>query len=189
MPPGDAGAAHAIPQAWRKPDGSTTMALDIATPDGKATVRNWLACNAPVVAGVTGAPPVAASIGDILPPMSSGSASGTFQYVYDNILSGSCKGCHVKGGAVRVTDADGLLHGDDRVRLPGQPGRIGDWQLRRTRQAGGREQLRHLVAVSEARTDPSGSLWHAHADGRSTYDLGRLTAQSLCDWIKAGALP
>jgi hypothetical protein len=187
MPPGAAGAKHAIPETWRKPDGSTTTALDIATPDGKATVRNWLACNAPVVAGVTGAPPVAQSIGDVLPPMSSGAVPGTFQYVYDNVLSGSCKACHIKGGPfasqtpldfTTVTTAYASLVNQDASATGSC---VGHGKLVT---AGNCDTS--LLYQKLAPTPPAvcGALMPFNMPPIST-----ALHQSVCDWIKAGALP
>jgi hypothetical protein len=66
--------------------------------EGKSTVRNWLACKAPVVAGVTGAPADAATIGDVVAPGKVTEVAATYASIYTNILA-SCTSCHTPGGA------------------------------------------------------------------------------------------
>jgi hypothetical protein len=94
MPPGKVGE-RAL-QSWKRAD-KTDVPLDIRTAPGKATVRNWLACGAPAVAGVTGAPPDATALGSVVPPLMI-TVAPTFQSVYDSVLKGSCISCHIAGG-------------------------------------------------------------------------------------------
>jgi hypothetical protein len=93
MPPGKVGERQ--PQSWTNAAGP--VALDIRTAPSKDVIRNWLACGAPVVAGVTGAPPDAMSIGAIVAPKMV-TVAATFQSVYDGVLKGSCITCHIAGG-------------------------------------------------------------------------------------------
>jgi hypothetical protein len=94
MPPGDKGKR--MPQSWT--DGTNPVDLDIQNATGKATVRNWLACGAPIVAGVTGAPAQAMALGNIEPGKTI-TVGPTFDSVYTSILKGTCISCHVKGTA------------------------------------------------------------------------------------------
>jgi hypothetical protein len=94
MPPGKVGE-RAL-QGWMRAD-KTPVPLDIRTDAGKATVRNWLACGAPAVAGVTGAPAEAAALGSVMAPQVI-TVAPTFQSVYESVLKGSCITCHIAGG-------------------------------------------------------------------------------------------
>jgi mono/diheme cytochrome c family protein len=95
MPPGKVGERPV--QTWTRAD-KTVVPLDIRTDSGKATVRNWLACGAPAVAGVTGAPADAMALGSVLPQQVI-TVGKTFQSVYESVLKGSCVSCHIAGGA------------------------------------------------------------------------------------------
>jgi len=58
-------------------------------------VRNWLACNAPIVAGVTGAPADAMQLGTIKAPLEIETPTdATFTSVYTGILMAKCVTCH-----------------------------------------------------------------------------------------------
>ncbi|HEY2733603.1 MAG TPA: hypothetical protein VGI70_06440, partial [Polyangiales bacterium] len=95
MPPGDKGKR--VAQSWS--DGTKSVDLDIQNAMGKSTVRNWLACGAPIVAGVTGAPAESMALGDIKPAGTAVAVGSTFASVYSGILKGTCISCHVKGSA------------------------------------------------------------------------------------------
>jgi hypothetical protein len=108
MPPGAVGKRN--PLAWTDangmPPGRPFPTID--SPDGKATVRNWLACNAPVIAGynkgtTTPADPAAMSIGDVVPAGQAQMVAATFTDVYTKILA-SCSSCHKSGGVFPELD-------------------------------------------------------------------------------------
>lgn len=101
MPPGELGKRN--PAGFTRADGSplTPAFPTIESDQGKATVKNWLACNAPVVAGytngATAAAPEAAAIGDVV-PFGKVVIPATFADVYTQVLS-TCSSCH-KAGSV-----------------------------------------------------------------------------------------
>jgi hypothetical protein len=185
MPPGTVGQRPV--QTWKLPNGNPTQALDINTADGKATVRNWLACNAPIVGGATGAPAEAAALGAVLPPMSSSAATNSFQYIYDNILSGTCKSCHVKGSPyasmtpmdfTTVTTAYASLNNQD-ASATGKC--VGHGKLV---VAGNCDTSLLYLKLAPAAPAVCGDLMPLAGTPIST-----TLRQNLCDWIKAGALP
>ena len=92
MPPGKAG--ERVAPAWKNADGSAASLPDIRTPGGKSTVRNWLACNAPIVAGVTGAPADAMQLGAIKTALDITPSEATFTSVYSGVLMVACATCH-----------------------------------------------------------------------------------------------
>jgi hypothetical protein len=94
MPPGAAGQRPT--PTWTYADGTAASDLPaISTDVGKATVRAWLACGAPVIAGTTGAPADAATIGAVLPPRTNMMPVGnTFESVYNNVLKSCGQSCH-----------------------------------------------------------------------------------------------
>jgi hypothetical protein len=99
MPPASP-AGNTAPLTWTFADGSAASLPDVRTDQGKSTVRNWLACKAPVIAGITGAPADAVAIGAIVPAViSTAEIPPTFTGVYTGVLMPSgCPGCHVPGG-------------------------------------------------------------------------------------------
>lgn len=97
MPPGTAGQRPT--PTWRYMDGTPATDLPgISTEVGKATVRAWLACGAPVVAGTTGAPAEANALGVIVPQLNASPVTATFASVYDNVLKSCGVSCHAPGG-------------------------------------------------------------------------------------------
>jgi hypothetical protein len=99
MPPGKVGKR--TPQQWNLANGSDAQLPDISTATGKATVRNWLACGAPVVAGVTGVPDAAATaIGNasIVAPGTAATVAATFTSIYTTALTPCAAACHTPGG-------------------------------------------------------------------------------------------
>lgn len=103
MPPGVAG--ERTPPAWKLANGQAANLPAVNTDVGKATVRNWLACGAPVVSGVTGAPPEAAQIASsaVIPGLTV-TGDATFQPVYDAVLSPCAAACHKPGGSYPALD-------------------------------------------------------------------------------------
>jgi hypothetical protein len=185
MPPGTVGMRPV--QTWKLPNGSPTQALDIGTADGKATVRNWLACNAPSVGGATGAPPEAAALGDVLPPMSSSAATNSFQYIYDNILSGTCKACHVKGGPyASMTPLDFTTMTTAYATLVNQDASTTGKCIGHGKLVVAGNCDTSLLYLKVAPTPPAvcGDLMPLGGTPIST-----VLRQNMCDWIKAGALP
>jgi len=92
MPPGKAG--ERVAPMWKNADGSAASLPAITTAEGKSTVRNWLACNAPIVAGVTGAPADAMQLGTIKAPLEISTTDATFTSVYTGVLTAACATCH-----------------------------------------------------------------------------------------------
>ena len=96
MPPGEAGKRK--PLTWHTLDGSNLPTVATEVPSvrghaGKEVLRNWLACDAPVVAGVKGAPAGAKKIGDIV-EVAATKVEPTFASIYGSVLSETCVTCH-----------------------------------------------------------------------------------------------
>jgi hypothetical protein len=99
MPPGEAGQRPT--PTWRYSDGTVATDLPgISTDVGKATVRAWLACGAPVVSGIPGAPPDANAISGskLVPPLATGPTGASFTAVYDGVLKSCGQSCHAPMG-------------------------------------------------------------------------------------------
>lgn len=105
MPPGKAGKR--APETWlhELPDGSLPTAgaselYDVRTAQGEETLRNWLACGHPTVAGTSDLEPsvraeVDALGGVVLPPQGLEECVPIGSVVYAQLLdTGGCLGCH-----------------------------------------------------------------------------------------------
>ena len=183
MPPGKVG--ERVPSSWTS-DGKTPVPLDIRTDAGKETVRNWLACNAPVVAGVTGAPAVGMSIGDYQPALMV-TATASFSSVYDTVLKGSCVSCHTAGGPfAAMTPLDFSTAANAYATLVGPAAST-------TGSCSGRGQLvvpgncaSSLLYQKLAPANPAAPLCGGQMPlGGSPISASLLMA--VCDWINAGA--
>jgi hypothetical protein len=98
MPPGAAGA-RTLP-TWKLGNGQPAGLPGLDTDAGKATVRNWLACGAPVVSGVTPAPADAMQIASstVLPALDTGPVAGGFSALYASVIMPCGASCHKPGG-------------------------------------------------------------------------------------------
>jgi mono/diheme cytochrome c family protein len=106
MPPGKAGLRQdpdgkRNDEKFKRADGMLAGLPGLNTETGKATVRNWLACGAPIVSGVTGAPAEAMSLGEVKEPLKAMSTpdgtAPTFDTVFDAVFS-QCAACHSPTG-------------------------------------------------------------------------------------------
>jgi hypothetical protein len=96
MPPGKVGDRPDLP--WFSDAAGTTSAmltgLDLS--EARDKVRNWLACQAPIVAATSDSPLAAQAksmlLGSVMVPGVS-PINGTFQSIYDNLLT-TCRDCH-----------------------------------------------------------------------------------------------
>jgi hypothetical protein len=183
MPPGEAG--NRGDQQWKALDKDGTPQLtpltNITSDVSKSTVRNWLACGAPLVAGVS-AMPEAMALGDIVAPLENMSTDGpTFQAVYDTVLS-SCKTCHP--GAIKVdidftnlTTAFNTLV-DKAPFAGGEPGKCGAVPQKLVTPGNCQESLLYLKLRANP---PCGDQMPLGPP------LPEASVQLLCDWIDAGA--
>jgi hypothetical protein len=98
MPPGKAGQRP--DEEWKNADGAAAGLPGLSTDVGKVTVRNWLACGAPVISGMTGAPKDANRLGEIVAPLklSSNGGGATFDTVFDIVFRSCGQSCHMPGG-------------------------------------------------------------------------------------------
>lgn len=112
MPPGKAGKRDPGVWLYAAADGSlptgmdaTNQLFDIGTARGHETLRNWLACGHPTVAGTDDlqsglAAAVAGLGGAVLPSKSSATCVLTAVGALGPVLdAGNCASCHVAGGA------------------------------------------------------------------------------------------
>jgi hypothetical protein len=110
MPPGKAGT-RSVP-AYKTADGSDAKLPTIADTTGKATVRNWLACGAPVISAVMGAPLAAAAsnIPDstLVAAMPSTSTGTGFSDVYTGVLQTTCPTCHAPASVFPALDLSSM---------------------------------------------------------------------------------
>jgi hypothetical protein len=114
MPPGDVGSRVVDRTPWIREDG--TPLPEWGTAEATDIVRNWLACNAPVVARSELAP----TEGDRLTEcpsvdgevcVYSGQAAPlpepTWSSIYDVVILPLCVGCHAPGGVASFLDLTG----------------------------------------------------------------------------------
>lgn len=102
MPPGKAGERPA-PTLYSDAAGQMkTTGTDITSNEGKDKVRNWLACQAPVVAATSDSTMVvsAKAVGEVKDPGMSAVSGASFQSIYDT-LAPSCASCHSANGAYK----------------------------------------------------------------------------------------
>jgi hypothetical protein len=182
MPPGEAG--NRGDQEWKALDKDgkpqVTPLTNIKSDVSKSTVRNWLACGAPLVAGVTGAGAPAESLGDLVTPLETGGGA-TFEAVYNRVLS-SCKTCHP--GAIKV-DIDFSSQAtafatlvDKPAFAGGAPGACGTATQKLVTPGKCEESLLYL------KLRPNPPCGDQMPLGQPLPDAD---VQLLCDWINAGA--
>lgn len=183
MPPGEAGNRGDM--QWtaldREGKAQVTPLTNIKQDVSKSTVRNWLACGAPLVAGVTGAVPEAESLGDIVAPLETGGGA-TFEGVYSRVLS-TCRACH-DGKTIDVgldfstaTAAFSSLVSKSPY-AGGAPGQCGA-ATQKLVEPGNCEQS--LLYLKLRPNPPCGDRMPIGVP------LPDADVQLLCDWIKAGA--
>jgi hypothetical protein len=181
MPPGKAGERP--DQAWKTADGKEAGLPGLSTDTGKATVRNWLACGAPVVSGVTGAVADATSLGKLVDP-AKGNASGvkSFDDIYASIFQSCGATCHnpsvIKVGLDFTSKAMTLATLVDKSPHSGD-GAMCSTQPTKLLVAGNCKDS--LVYQKLTATPPCGDRMPV---GQPLPDS---TIQALCDWIDAGA--
>jgi hypothetical protein len=180
MPPGDAGKRPDV--AWKLANGTSANLPGIGSDVGKATVRNWLACGAPVVSGVTGAPADAAQISSstLVPGLDTGPVGSTFKDVYAAVLAPCAQACHKAGGAYPGLDlSTQAIAGAALVgKSPGAGACSGKGQFVT---AGNCETSLLYNKLSSATP-----LCGAQMPLGGT-PLSKSALDSLCTWIKAGA--
>jgi hypothetical protein len=185
MPPGEAGKRS--DQNWKRADGTAAGLPGLSTDVGKATVRNWLACGAPVVAGVTGAPADAMSLGTVMEPLKAMSTPGggapTFDAVFDAVFS-QCGACHSANGPYMALGLDLSTKAKAYESLVGKMP---------TTSGGGMcgSQPNKLIEVGKCKESlvymKLGANPPCGARMPPTGPLGDAAIQMLCDWIDAGA--
>jgi hypothetical protein len=110
MPPGAAGKKHRAALAWMQKDASGTLVAAklpaVTSKAGKKVLRNWLACDAPVVAYTTGAPAQDKDLGDVEDKLET-KIDPTFDAIYAALLT-SCSSCHNPDAANPYKDAQDL---------------------------------------------------------------------------------
>lgn len=185
MPPGEAGDRGE--QQWRALDRAgnvqVTPLTGITSDVSKSTVRNWLACGAPLVAGVTGAIADATSLGDLVAPLENSSMGGpTFENVYNTVLS-SCKTCHNPSTIMVGIDFSSPTTAfstliEQSAFAGGDPGKCGSAPQKLVT-PGDCEQS--LIYMKLRANPPCGDQMPL---GQPLPDAD---IQLLCDWIDAGA--
>lgn len=180
MPPGEAGARP--DQVWKVADGNATPLTNVTSDLSKATIRNWLACGAPVVAGVTGAPQAAAMIGPTVDPLKSMSTGApTFDMVFDSVFR-TCGTCHVPSVTMVGLDlttknaAYDSLYGKDPFS-----GGAGVCSSQKNKLIVPGNCKESLVYQKLRANPPCGTQMPP------TGALSDTSVQLLCDWIDAGA--
>lgn len=102
MPPGKEG--ERTPPVW-KLDATRTADLPLLTSAaGQSTVRNWLACGAPIVVGTTASADTSAVGGAVLPALATTPAGADFKSIYTNVLAPCATACHKPGGTYALLD-------------------------------------------------------------------------------------
>lgn len=185
MPPGEAGKR--ADQHWKRADGKAAGLPGLSTDVGKATVRNWLACGAPVISGVTGASAEAESFGTVMDPLdvSSSEPGGTpsFATVFDTVFS-QCNVCHMSSGPYASLGLD-MSSMDaayrtliDKMPAEGGEAKCGDFQGKIIEPGDCQGSLIYLKLSADPPCGARMPLGTALSDS---------ALQALCDWIDAGA--
>jgi hypothetical protein len=181
MPPGEAGKRG--DQTWKAANGDAVPLTNIDTDLAKATIRNWLACGAPLVAGVTGAASAASSLGRVVDPLENMSTDApTFATVYDTVFS-TCKTCHngtvVKLGLDLTTATTAYATLVDKAAFTGGgEGKCGSATQKLVTPGKCQESLVYL------KLRPNPPCGDQMPIGPA---LPAASVQLLCDWIDAGA--
>lgn len=187
MPPGEEGKRP--DQNWKQSNGTPAGLPGLSTDTGKATVRNWLACGAPVVAGVTGASAAAMELGAVMPPLEVMSEPGTdgptFDAVFDATFS-QCTACHAPNGAFAALGLD--LSSKDTAFATlvdksafsgGSPGMCGGQSAKLVEPGNCEGSLLYQKLQADP---PCGQQMPLGTP------LSASAVQLLCDWIDAGAM-
>jgi len=189
MPPGEVGEQRlSNPPTYYSDAAGTMVASGLDLKASKDKVRNWLACQAPVVSATNDAP-LKAQVMALGPTVDAGKASiaPNFASIYDNLLK-TCVSCHSATGAYKQLVIDfstkelaySTLLGKMSVAASGAtcPGRTlvkagdceGSFLYQKLKYATGSPQ-------SCGASMPFGAAM-VSAD----------VSQAVCDWIKAGAM-
>lgn len=186
MPPGEAG--NRGEQQWKALDengmAQVTPLTNITSDLAKSTVRNWLACGAPLIAGTNPGPndAVAKSLGDVVAPLENMSTDGpTFENVYNTVFS-TCKACHnpnvVKIGLDFTNETTAFSTLVDKAPFVGGEGKCGAATQKLVTPGKCQESLVYLKLTA---TPPCGDRM---PPGQTVPDA---SLKLLCDWIDAGA--
>lgn len=191
MPPGKAGDRPDLP--WFSDAAGTQEAmltgLDLA--EARDKVRNWLACQAPII-GATSDSPLAqavksAQLGAVQDPGTS-SVNSTFQSIYDNLLV-TCAGCHsamspYKNQALNVSSKDAAYM--SLVKKPAFAGTDAKCSGRTLVTPGNCMTSLLYQKLSLKKGDAQLCGDPMPLDGAMT---SAATQKAVCDWITAGAMP
>lgn len=187
MPPGKAGE-RTPPTFYADAAGTMVVpGLDLKT--SKDKVRNWLACQAPVVSATSDAP-LKAEVAALGPAVDAGKSSiaADFASIYTNLLT-TCVSCHSATGAYKQLVIDFATKDTAYATLVGKTAVMGNGGM-----CGGRT----LVKAGDCENSllyqkikyPTGS---PQLCGMSMPFGAALpppaVSQAVCDWIKAGAKP
>jgi hypothetical protein len=191
MPPGKAGDRPDL--KWFSDSGGTldAMLTGVDLAEARDKVRNWLACQAPIVAATSDSPLAqnakGMQLGAVMPTGKSG-ISADFQSIYDNLLT-TCTSCHSTSGAYKQLVIDFSSKDAAYKTLVGKQAITG---------SGGECSGRTLVKANDCK----GSLLYqklAYATGSPEicgqsmpFGLPMVSEEiqkAVCDWIDAGATP
>jgi hypothetical protein len=185
MPPGKAGERPA-PAFYSDAAGTTKVAgLDLAS--AKDKVRNWLACQAPIVAATTDSAVMndAMALGKVEAP-GTAAVGATFASIYET-LTPQCASCHSTNGAYKQLVVDFSTQDAAYATLVSKTAVTGN---------GGMCMGRTLVKPNDC---ANSLLWQKlkYATGSpelcgASMPFGATmvsadVAQAVCDWINAGA--
>jgi hypothetical protein len=187
MPPGKAGE-RVVPTYYS--DAAGTMkatGLDVAS--GKDKVRNWLACQSPIVAATSNSAVKtdAMGLGTILDP-GKASIGPTFPSIYENLLT-TCVSCHSPNGAYKQLVLDFSTQQQAYATLVGKMTVMG---------AGGVCGGKTLVKSGDCNNSvlyqklayPTGSpMLCGMSMPFGAAMVAPDVAKAVCDWINAGAMP
>jgi hypothetical protein len=192
MPPGKAGDRPDL--AWRtdregKMDAMLT-GLDLA--EARDKVRNWLACQAPIVAATSDSPLASNAkgmqLGAVMEPGVAG-VGADFQSIYDSLLT-TCTSCHSANGAFSglvidfsTKDSAYKTLVDKRASAAGPGGKCGGRTLVKPNDCEG-SLLYQKLAFKTGSPELCGASMPLSAPMVSAE-----VQKAVCDWINAGAKP
>jgi hypothetical protein len=191
MPPGKAGDRPDL--AWYSDAAGTTPAmltgLDLA--EARDNVRNWLACQAPIVAATTDSPLAQKAKTMLLGavrPTGVATIDGTFESIYDKLLT-TCTACHratspYKNQALDFSSKDAAF--TSLVNKSAFAGADANCKGRKLVTPGNCDTslLYQKLSLTAGSTELCGAPMPLSAPMTSD-----ATQKAVCDWIMAGAMP
>lgn len=184
MPPGEAGDRPDLPWKLDKEGTTDAMLTGVDLDGARDTLRNWLACAAPIIAATTDSPlrDAAAPLGASAEPGES-TIEATLPSIFEKLLVQQCQVCHKAGGVFPSIDFTSVDTSFDTL-------------VGKDAAAAGACGGRKLVVPNDCQNSllwqkiqPMGTVPLCGTTMPQGGDVpDEMTRNAVCDWINAGAL-